>query len=90
MGNVHWDLTKKTAVIRVLAPADYTFPYDAMLRDSSSHSTAASERPSLAGRLLTVTLVNDASRWGRRGRRNTPVSAGFLFVSSEPGWMYTD
>lgn len=33
LGNIHWDLEKKTAVIRVLDPADYRLPFDAMLRD---------------------------------------------------------
>ena len=33
LGNIHWDLTKKTAVIRVLDPADYRLQFDAMLRD---------------------------------------------------------
>jgi hypothetical protein len=33
LGNVRWDLDKKTAVIRVLDPADYRLPFAAMLRD---------------------------------------------------------
>lgn len=33
LGNVHWDLPKKTAVIRVLDPADYHLPYREMLQD---------------------------------------------------------
>ena len=33
VGNIHWDREKKTAVIRVLDPADYDMPFDAMLRD---------------------------------------------------------
>jgi hypothetical protein len=33
LGNIHWDLAKKTAVIRVLDPADYKLPYQAMLDD---------------------------------------------------------
>jgi hypothetical protein len=33
LGNVHWDLEKKTAVIRVLDPADYHMPLQAMLED---------------------------------------------------------
>jgi hypothetical protein len=34
LGNIHWDREKKTAVIRVLDPADYSnMPLDAMLRD---------------------------------------------------------
>jgi hypothetical protein len=33
LGNIHWDREKKTAVIRVLDPADYRLPFDAMLRD---------------------------------------------------------
>jgi hypothetical protein len=33
LGNIHWDSDKKTAVIRVLDPADYKMPYDAMLKD---------------------------------------------------------
>ena len=33
LGNIHWDLDKKTAVIRVLDPADYRLPFRAMLDD---------------------------------------------------------
>ncbi len=33
LGNIHWDLEKKTAVIRVLDPADYKLPYKEMLQD---------------------------------------------------------
>ena len=33
VGNIHWDREKKTAVIRVLDPADYNLPFDEMLRD---------------------------------------------------------
>ena len=33
LGNIHWDLPKKTAVIRVLDPADYKLPYQEMLQD---------------------------------------------------------
>lgn len=33
LGNIHWDRQKKTAVIRVLDPADYRLPLEAMLRD---------------------------------------------------------
>ena len=33
LGNIHWDLDKKTAVIRVLDPADYKLPYPEMLQD---------------------------------------------------------
>lgn len=33
LGNIHWDLPKKTAVIRVLDPADYHLPYQDMLQD---------------------------------------------------------
>jgi hypothetical protein len=33
LGNIHWDGTKKTAVIRVLDPADYKLPLHAMLDD---------------------------------------------------------
>ena len=33
LGNIHWDLAKKTAVIRVLDPADYKLPFNAMLED---------------------------------------------------------
>jgi hypothetical protein len=33
VGNIHWDREKKTAVIRVLDPADYDLPPDAMLKD---------------------------------------------------------
>jgi hypothetical protein len=33
LGNIHWDLDKKTALIHVLDPADYTLPFDAMLQD---------------------------------------------------------
>jgi hypothetical protein len=33
LGNVHWDLPKKTAVIRVLDPADYRLPPNLVLKD---------------------------------------------------------
>lgn len=33
VGNIHWDKDKKTAVIRVLDPADYKLPFDAVLKD---------------------------------------------------------
>jgi len=33
VGNIRWDRDKKTAVIRVLDPADYKLPFDAILKD---------------------------------------------------------
>ena len=33
VGNIHWDRDKKTAVIRVLDPADYHVAFSEMLRD---------------------------------------------------------
>lgn len=33
LGNIHWDLEKKTAVIRVLDAGDYRMSSDAILRD---------------------------------------------------------
>ena len=33
LGNVHWELDKKTAIIRVLDPADYRLPFSEMLQD---------------------------------------------------------
>jgi hypothetical protein len=33
LGNIHWDTEKKTAVIRVLDPADYKLPFSEMLQD---------------------------------------------------------
>ncbi len=33
LGNIHWDADKKTAVIRVLDPADYRLPLHDMLQD---------------------------------------------------------
>ena len=33
LGNIHWDTDKKTAVIRVLDPADYKLPFAEMLQD---------------------------------------------------------
>ena len=33
LGNIHWDTDKKTAVIRVLDPADYSLPFHEMLDD---------------------------------------------------------
>jgi len=33
LGNVHWELDKKTATIRVLDPADYRLPFKEMLQD---------------------------------------------------------
>ena len=33
LGNIHWDLPRKTAVIRVLDPADYRLPFPEVLED---------------------------------------------------------
>lgn len=33
LGNIHWDSEKKTAVLRVLDPADYKLPFNEMLQD---------------------------------------------------------
>jgi hypothetical protein len=33
LGNIHWDAEKKTAIIRVLDPADYKLPFEDMLKD---------------------------------------------------------
>ena len=33
LGNIHWDTDKKTAVIRVLDPADYRLPFADVLQD---------------------------------------------------------
>jgi hypothetical protein len=33
LGNIHWELDKKTAVIHVLDPADYKLPFKDMLQD---------------------------------------------------------
>jgi Mg/Co/Ni transporter MgtE len=33
LGNIHWDADKKTAIIRVLDPADYKLAYSEMLQD---------------------------------------------------------
>lgn len=33
VGNIHWDREKKTAIIRVLDPADYKLPFAQMLQD---------------------------------------------------------
>jgi hypothetical protein len=33
LGNIHWDSDKKTAVIRVLDPADYKLPFNEILQD---------------------------------------------------------
>jgi hypothetical protein len=33
LGNIHWDAEKKTAIIRVLDPADYKIPFDDVLKD---------------------------------------------------------
>ena len=33
LGNIHWDADNKTAVIRVLDPADYKLPFKDMLAD---------------------------------------------------------
>ncbi len=33
LGNIHWDLEKKTAVLHVLDPADYRLPWREMLDD---------------------------------------------------------
>jgi len=33
LGNIHWDLDKKTAIIHVMDPADYRLPFKDMLAD---------------------------------------------------------
>jgi hypothetical protein len=33
LGNIHWDTDKKTAILRVLDPADYKLPFNEMLQD---------------------------------------------------------
>jgi hypothetical protein len=33
LGNIHWDLEKKTAIIHVMDPADYRLPFRDMLAD---------------------------------------------------------
>ncbi len=33
LGNIHWDMEKKTAIIRVLDPADYRLPFKEALAD---------------------------------------------------------
>jgi hypothetical protein len=33
LGNIHWDNEKKTAILRVLDPADYKLPFNEMLQD---------------------------------------------------------
>src|SRR5690349_3877444 len=33
LGNIHWDAEKKTAIIRVLDPADYKMPFNEVLQD---------------------------------------------------------
>jgi len=33
VGNIHWELDKKTAVIHILDPADYRLPFPEMLKD---------------------------------------------------------
>lgn len=33
LGNIHWDLDKKTAIIHVMDPADYRLPFHDMLAD---------------------------------------------------------
>ena len=33
LGNIHWDSERKTAVIRVLDPADYSLPFPEVLQD---------------------------------------------------------
>jgi hypothetical protein len=33
LGNIHWDAEQKSAVIRVLDPADYRMPFQEMLQD---------------------------------------------------------
>jgi hypothetical protein len=33
LGNIHWDLDRKTAVIHVMDPADYRLPFHDMLAD---------------------------------------------------------
>lgn len=33
LGNIHWDRDKKTAILRVLDPADYRLPFASMMKD---------------------------------------------------------
>jgi hypothetical protein len=66
LGNIRWDLEKKTAVIKVLDPSNYQTPLDATLRDMEFtvvHELihlefCASTRPDQSSRADEETAVN--------------------------------
>ena len=61
LGNIHWDSDKKTAIIRVLDPADYQMPLPEMLRDMEFTVVHELIHLELSPVLSTVSR-NDASR----------------------------
>jgi hypothetical protein len=61
LGNIHWDTDKKTAIIRVLDPADYEMPMPEMLRDMEFTVVHELIHLELAS-VLSPLARNDASR----------------------------
>jgi hypothetical protein len=61
LGNIHWDLDKKSAAIRVLDPADYQLPFHEMLDDMEFTVVHELIHLQLAPVLNTVSR-NEASR----------------------------
>jgi hypothetical protein len=61
LGNIHWDTEKKTAIIRVLDPADYEMPLPEMLQDMEFTVVHELIHLELASVLSPLTR-NDASR----------------------------
>ena len=50
VGNIHWDRDKKTAVIKVLDPADYNLPLPASRRAGVGRAPSPHPRPLPEGR----------------------------------------
>lgn len=61
LGNIHWDTDKKTALIRVLDPADYEMPLPEMLKDMEFTVVHELIHLELAS-VLSPLSRNDASR----------------------------
>jgi hypothetical protein len=61
LGNIHWDTDKKTALIRVLDPADYEMAQPEMLRDMEFTVVHELIHLELAS-VLSPLARNDASR----------------------------
>jgi hypothetical protein len=61
LGNIHWDTDKKTALIRILDPADYEMPLPEMLKDMEFTVVHELIHLELAS-VLSPLSRNDASR----------------------------